>query len=395
MIFPQKPSPVFALFALFVGLIGCAEPDAPDVPTFKPAIAVLSVDVDLGTLPFSSLLSAADSQGDDLQYLWTFDDGTSTDVDVERLWLASGTHTVSLQVTDARGSTDTTSVDIDVLPAECPESGTYEAIGQILEPDLIELSGVAHSRQNPGVLWVHNDAGNDRSLYAIDESGLVLGVFSLDISYGDWEDIAVGANAAGEPEIFVGSVGNNNRDRETLAILVVPEPEVPLGARTDGTLPFHEMVLAFPGGPFDSESLAWDPQTGDLYVLTKQAAGISILFRAEAPHDEPSIDLTYVTEFDFGAPPLPGGSATTAASISPLGDLIAFRTYSSTAYVWRRDASAPFVSAFDTEPCPIQLVPEGQGEAMDFSLDGRSLITIREGVDVLINRTNLDGPLPE
>ena len=77
MIFPQKPSPVFALFALFVGLIGCAEPDAPDVPAFKAAIAVLSVDVELGTLPFSSLLSAANSQGDDLQYLWTFDDGTS------------------------------------------------------------------------------------------------------------------------------------------------------------------------------------------------------------------------------------------------------------------------------------------------------------------------------
>ena len=392
MFVPPKPSPVLSLCALI--LTGCVTPPAP-APTDQPVVAVVTVDVNLGTLPFTSLLSAADSQGDDLQYLWAFDDNTSTDIDVERLWLASGTYTVSLQVTDACGSTDAATVDIDVLPAECPQAGTYEVLGQVTDPDLVELSGVAHSRQNPGVLWVHNDAGNDRSLYAIDESGELLGAFSLDISYGDWEDIAVGVDAAGEPVIFVGSVGNNDRDRETLAILVVPEPEVPLGARTDGDLPFHEMVTTFPDGPFDSESLAWDSQTGDLYVLTKQAAGTSILFRAEAPHDEALVDLTYVTEFDFGAPPLAGGSATTAASISPLGDLIAFRTYNATAYIWRRDASMPFISAFDTEPCPVQLVPEAQGESMDFSLDGGSLITIREGVDPLVNRTNLDGPLPE
>ncbi len=396
-----NPRTLYSAPLCFVGLLACGTPgtviDSQRPPqTFDPPTAIIDADVLSGTIPFTTTFSAARSTGDGLTFVWTVDQDTASEEGVfEKQWLGSGSREVVLTVTDAHGSSATERAAIEVSTATCPVAGTYEQFGPVTAEALNEVSGLAHSRQNPGVLWVHNDARNAPALYALDASGGLLGVFAIDIDHGDWEDIAIGVDNAGEPVLYVGSVGNNDRDRETLSVLVVPEPVVPLGSRTDGSLPHHEMVLEFPGGPFDTESMMWDPQTGDLYLLTKETSGLSTLFRAAAPHDEPIVVLEYLTELTFGVAPLDGGRATTGAAISPLGNLIAVRTYNSVAYVWRRDASESFVSAFDHPPCPVAMIPEVQGESIDFSLDSAALLSVREGAAPFINRTALDGPLPE
>ena len=48
--------------------------------------------------------------------------------------------------------TTTTGTTGTVLP-DCPTLGTQDAMGQVTAPELVEISGVAASRQNPGVLW--------------------------------------------------------------------------------------------------------------------------------------------------------------------------------------------------------------------------------------------------
>jgi len=365
---------------------------AADSVESDPPVAVIEASTLSGAFPLDVSFSALPSEGDGLTYAWDLGDGESeTTMTVARTWLGSGTRTVSLTVTDERGETATDSVEVEVVLPDCPVGGEQEVLGTVTEPILDEISGVGVSRQNPGVLWVHNDARNARALYAVDETGEGVGAYDLDINYGDWEDIAVGVDELGDPVLYVGSVGNNDLDRLILSILIVPEPVVPLGTLTVGTVEFREMQLEYPDGPYDSESLMWDPQTGDLYVITKDISGESHVFRAAAPHDEESVMLEEVALLDFSVEPL-SGLRTTAATISPLGDLIAIRTYSSTAYVWRRDASQPLADAFAGEPCPVTIASEPQGESLDFSLDGRSLLSIPEGVDPDVNRTALVDP---
>ena len=56
-----------------------------------------------------------------------------------------------------------------------------------------EISGIVASRQNPGVLWVHNDSGDRPRIYAIDTKGDLLGICNVGgATERDWEDIAIG-----------------------------------------------------------------------------------------------------------------------------------------------------------------------------------------------------------
>ena len=70
--------------------------------------------------------------------------------------------------------------------------GLYERTGFV--PRAIgESSGVAVSRTYPGVLWTHNDSGDDAVLYAIDMAGNLIGRFPVSGARNrDWEDIDLG-----------------------------------------------------------------------------------------------------------------------------------------------------------------------------------------------------------
>src|SRR6187402_3312843 len=56
-------------------------------------------------------------------------------------------------------------------------------------PDVPEASGLAVSRRF-GLLWTHNDSGNDAVLFALDESGAVHGRVRVPARMRDWEDVA-------------------------------------------------------------------------------------------------------------------------------------------------------------------------------------------------------------
>src|SRR5262245_41247001 len=57
-------------------------------------------------------------------------------------------------------------------------------------PGLVESSGVAISRRTPGVLWSHNDSGNDSILFAIEPNGTARGRMRVPVRMRDWEDIS-------------------------------------------------------------------------------------------------------------------------------------------------------------------------------------------------------------
>src|SRR5262245_5258310 len=90
-------------------------------------------------------------------------------------------------------------------------------------PDLPEASGLAVSRRHPGIIWSHNDSGNDTVLFALDSSGQVRGRVRVPIEMRDWEDVSAGRCPAGSC-LYLADIGDNRQVRRQIRIVRVPEP---------------------------------------------------------------------------------------------------------------------------------------------------------------------------
>lgn len=275
---------------------------------------------------------------------------------------------------------DSPTLDSAAAPG-CPSSEAPVAVGAVDDEALTETSGLAEGRANPGVLWVHEDSGAGPELRALSADGGTLGIWSLEAGAQDWEDIA----AVSEPEtgaalIYVGDIGDNGEERDAVVVYRVAEPEVGAG----GALTAEAITLAYPEGPRDSEALLADPETGDLFLVTKDRDGQSGVYRKAAPHapdtTEPAepAELSLVASLDFSSEPL-AGVMTTGGDISPDGRWIVIRTYLQDAYLWYRAPGQTVGEALAGEPCVVELPAEPQGESVGFSLDGQGLYTLSEG----------------
>src|ERR1017187_550802 len=95
--------------------------------------------------------------------------------------------------------------------------------GMVNIPLLTEASGIAASRNNPGVLWTENDSGNAPVVYAIDSQGRNLGTYALP-GNTDNEDIGIGPGPVTNVSyLFVTDIGDNNSVRASIAIYQTPE----------------------------------------------------------------------------------------------------------------------------------------------------------------------------
>jgi hypothetical protein len=104
------------------------------------------------------------------------------------------------------------------------------------DPVLTEVSGLAASRVQPPLLWVHNDSGGQPAVYAIRPDGSLAATYLIaGATNTDWEDIAVGPGPArGVSYLYVGDIGDNLSARDHLTVYRVAEPTAPFA--TTGTL---------------------------------------------------------------------------------------------------------------------------------------------------------------
>lgn len=268
------------------------------------------------------------------------------------------------------------------------------AVGRIESAELDEISGMASSVRHPGVLYVHNDSGDVPRFFAVDEQGLTLAEFSLPLDgWQDVEDVAVGPGSRGASSVYLADVGDNPARRSALlgrrAVTAyrVPEPELPAAAGAKLALPEVEALrFTYPDRPHDAEGLAIDPRTGDLFLVTKEEDGRSLVFRAAAPlaPGKPR-ELEPIASLHFGQGSLPGNHMTTAADIAPAGDAIAIRTYTDT-FVWARAPGASIAQALLAAPSRLRTPLQPQGEAVTFAASGRALYTVSEGEHPTIYR---------
>ncbi|HVL05040.1 MAG TPA: hypothetical protein VM388_03580 [Acidimicrobiales bacterium] len=257
-------------------------------------------------------------------------------------------------------------------------------LGTITDPDIDESSGLAASRRNPGLLWTHNDSGDEPLVYCLDLKAAPCGVWRVTGAEAwDWEDMAAGPGPrAGEPYLYLGDIGDNLDQRSQIVVYRIPEPAVAgtgpvtTKAAPAASAPAEALRLRFPDGPHDAEALAVHPTTGDLYVVSKDAQSAKV-YKAAAPLDPAKVTtMTQVGTIRLG-PGNRGLEQITGADISPDGRRVAVSTYAQ-GYELEVPAGGVFDDVWSQPPAPVALGPRLQGEAIAYRLDGKALLTTSE-----------------
>ena len=273
---------------------------------------------------------------------------------------------------------------------QCPQFISGRKVGTLKSSLIDEASGIAASRKNTGVLWVHNDSGDSARVFAISTGGSLLGIYNITgAGARDWEDIAIGPGPDPNKDyIYIGEIGDNKARHSSVVVYQVPEPTVDCGqAPVDVNIgPAVSISLAYPDGPRDAETLIVDPITADIYIISKREMSPKV-YRAAYPQ---SISRTTTMELVAA---LPLGWAV-GGDISPDGNLVIVKN-NSRASVWVRPAGANLWEAFANPQCPVPLIPEPQGEAICFDADGCGYFTVSEKPYQPIYYFARDGQCPE
>jgi hypothetical protein len=261
-----------------------------------------------------------------------------------------------------------------------------EEVGAVPD-ELKESSGLAISRTQPGILWSHNDSGDGPSLYAIDISGKLLGVFRVSGAMArDWEDISSGPCPAeistpAPPEksacLFIADTGDNNQVRPDVSIYIVVEPRV---GDAGASVAARTLRYRYPSGPTDAEALAVKPN-GDLTIVSKGRNGTIDFYSIPAASVTKAIASGEIVTAIFAGntgirPDQRIGRLVTSAAVAPDGLTLAVRTYYEVYFfkqVTRRGQTrwediGDSCALGDAEP---------QGEAIDY-LDSKTLLLTSE-----------------
>lgn len=257
-------------------------------------------------------------------------------------------------------------------------------------PLLTESSGIARSQREPGLFWSHNDSGGPAATHAFDARGeyrgqlTVIGALNL-----DWEDMT-SFTEDGEPRLLLADIGDNNAFRPLLTLYVVAEPAMPAGQITETrALPLRTLLVLYPDGPRDCESVAVDSTEGAIYLLSKRdpqprlyrvplnplvpvvvatALGDTQVPRAPAGHENPQ-RYEWVTSMDINA------DATALAAVTE-----------SKLHVYRREAGESWIAALQKPPLSRDLPNYKQIEAVTWAHEGDALYITSEGAPTPLAR---------
>lgn len=261
------------------------------------------------------------------------------------------------------------------VPALAERTGTFQS------PQITESSGVAASRQYPGVLWTHNDSGDGPMLYATDLAGDDLGRYLVPGARNvDWEDLALAPCPRTPGDcLYVADTGDNNERRRSVTLYVIPEPPArPTPAAPEESARIapraHALHIRYPDRAHDVEAL-WVNPDGTVELATKGTSGPILRYRIPAAALGGDSAMAELVDTLPIVPQRALGRLVTGAAVSPGGDRIVIRTYTEL-YFFRRTAGAKL--APEGPPCWLGTL-EPQGEAVAF-LDEATLVLTSESV---------------
>lgn len=244
---------------------------------------------------------------------------------------------------------------------------------QLLKTDsLREISGLVASKEYANDYWGEEDSGNKNAIYLIDSSGRWIGTkYLANVFNRDWEDMAGGPGPVeGKYYLYVGDIGDNLLILPFITVYRFEEPK-DMKYETDSLISNYDVInLVYPDGRHNAEALMVDPQTKDIYVITKgDSAG---LYRVAYPQNTTSITPLTLLEV------LPI-STVTAADISPDGTQILIKNYDDVFY-WKRKAGETIEACLSRVPIRLKYKKELQGEAIAWTRYGDGFYTLSEMV---------------
>lgn len=259
------------------------------------------------------------------------------------------------------------------------------------EEQLLEVSGVVASPRAPGVLWMHNDSGDEARVFAVTVNGAALGALSLPIEATDIEDIAAGpCPDLAAPCLYLADTGDNRHEREQIVVYAVVEPDVaidrplPPGARAEAVWRFPFTISEADGGPANIEAFVVLPDASAMLFYEK-AEGEARILRSAAPWNIDVSEFLEVTgRFVPPGPDLAGGGVVTGADIHPSGTRLLLRTYLGV-FEARLDLqngqTADHVDGGDFTQLFLGPADEPQGEAVAWDDSGTGIWTVSESTD--------------
>jgi hypothetical protein len=248
-------------------------------------------------------------------------------------------------------------------------------VGHFANPEITESSGIAASRQQPGVYWTINDSGGKASIYAFDRTGRDLGAWRVaDAANRDWEAVAIGpCEPNGPPScLYIGDIGDNFRLRRVVTFYRVPEPQVSgHPQKHQRTAPAERIDFTYPTGPRDVEAL-YVSADATVWLITK---GLKRAFRLPYGNSQTAVvaESSILLPIDHGSSTL-----VTDAALSPDGQALAVRTYNQI-YVFKAKPNGEPDVAIPPNVCDISALDEDGGEGLGWPSDGEALLLSSEG----------------
>jgi hypothetical protein len=241
-------------------------------------------------------------------------------------------------------------------------------LGEATDRRLKEVSGIVASKMNPGLLWAHNDSGNGPELLLIDENLQVKCTVTLEGAMNrDWEDMTVGADPkSGKTLLYVGDIGDNDGAKEFKYIYVLEEPKVQEAQSELVVRGFKTIVFKLEDGSKDTETLLVDPQSQDLFVITKRGNPINVYRFLPSYKDT-------VTAKRVGTLAIP---EVVSADYSEQRGLLV-KNYEAV-YFWPAKKGFDIQKLLSEKPSRVQYEREPQGEAIAWSNDASSFYTLSE-----------------
>ena len=246
---------------------------------------------------------------------------------------------------------------------------------------LIEASGLVASRTSRGVLWAHADSGNDPVLYALGETGELLGELMLEgVDVEDAEDLAA-STCPDDPGscLWLADTGDNAAKREVVTLFAVREPMVPLtGWSSAQTAELVARIdFTYEDGPRDVEAVVVTGDGASALLIEKRDAALAPFHVLDLTASAPRVAHRAGT---FNAPGLgiDKGRMVTGADLHPLGQRLAVRTYTGSFEL--AFAGALEEALLDATLTTLAWGPldEPQGEALAYAQDGVDFFTLSE-----------------
>ncbi len=259
-----------------------------------------------------------------------------------------------------------------------------KVIGKMESTEITESSGIAVSKCQQDVIWTHNDSEDGAFVFALNSKGKSLGTWRVPNAKNvDWEDMAGYKDINGKCYLYVGEIGNTNKNEwAEHKIYRIPEPTVNESdsgsTRKDPiqTEPAEILAYSYPDARQDAETLMVHPVSGEIYIVTKHRSSPAGVYKLKPVFDAAVVKAIKIS--DLTVPAIPNGFLT-GGDIAPDGKSVIVCDYFAAYEFTLLAGSGSFDEIWKQKPIVVELGERKQGEAIGYAADGLSIYATSEG----------------